>query len=35
MCIGPLIVVVNEEEEEEKPTRCQFVFYYTYDMLNI
>jgi hypothetical protein len=33
MCIGPCIVVINEEEEE--PTRCYFMFYYTYDMLNI
>jgi hypothetical protein len=26
---------VTNEEEEEDPTRCNLVFYYTYDMLNM
>jgi hypothetical protein len=32
MCIVPCIVVISEEEE---PTRCYFVFYYTYERLNM
>jgi hypothetical protein len=27
-------IVLNEEEEEE-PTRCHFVFYYTYERINV
>jgi hypothetical protein len=31
MCIGPCIVVINEEE----PSSCYFVFYYTFERLNM
>ena len=32
MCVGPCIILITEEY---KPTRCYYLFYYTYDRLNM